>query len=176
MSFQAASLPPPTHNMPSIWRNKSALVMTKQALLPKRCIKCNAPARQTLKRNLRWHHPTVYIAILGSLLLYVILSLALSKSATVHVGLCETHLAARKRDIVITCFLVLLSFASFYFAAMTEDLNLFFVGAVIFLGGVIYGVVGTRVVAPRKIDNQYVWLTGINDNYLQEFPQWHATR
>src|SRR6185369_17496589 len=98
---------------------------------------------QTLKRNLRWHHPALYIAVLGSLLLYAILSLVLSKSAIVHVGLCETHVAARKRDIIITWFLVLLSFASFYFAVVTEDINLFFVGAIIFLGGVIYGVVRT---------------------------------
>ena len=170
MSFQAASLPPPTHNMPTIWRNKSALVMSKQALLPQRCVKCNAPTRQTLKRNLRWHHPALYVAILGSLLLYAILSMVLSKSATIHVGLCETHVAARKRDIIITWFLVLLSFASFYLAATMEDMTLVFVGAVMFLGGVIYGVVRTRVVAPQKIDDHFVWLTGVNDNYLEQFP------
>lgn len=149
--------------------------MSKRALLPKRCVKCNAPAQQTLKRNLRWHHPAIYISILGSLLLYVVLSLVLSKSATIHVGLCENHLAARKRDIIITCFLVLVSVASFYFAVVTEDMNLFFVGAIVFLGGVIYGIIQTRVVAPQKIDDHHVWLTGINDNYLQQFPHWHAT-
>lgn len=173
MSFQA---PPPTHNMPTIWRSKSALVMAKQALLPGRCVKCNAPTVHKLKRNLRWHHPAIYISILGSLLLYVVLSLVLSKSATVHVGLCETHVAARKRDIIITWFLVLLSFASFYFAAVTEDMTLVFVGALAFLGGVIYGIVRTRVVAPQKIDDHYVWLTGVNDNYLQQFPQLDVTR
>ena len=121
MSFQAASLPQPTQNVPAIWRSNSALIMSKRALLPKRCVKCNAPARQTLKRNLRWHHPAIYISILGSLLLYVVLSLVLSKSATIHVGLCENHLAARKRDIIITCFLVLVSVASFYFAVVTYE-------------------------------------------------------
>jgi len=162
--------------MPTIWRSKSALIMTKQALLPKRCVKCNAPARQTLKRNLRWHHPAIYISILGSLLLYVVLSLVLSKSATIHVGLCEAHFAARKRDLIITCFLVLLSLPSFYFAAMIEDMTLVFFGALVFLAGVIYGIVRTKVVAAKKIDDHHVWLTGINANYLQQFPQWHATR
>jgi hypothetical protein len=176
MSFQAASLPRPTQNMPTIWRSESALVMTKQALLPGRCVKCNAPTRHTLKRNLRWHHPAIYISILGSLLLYVVLSLVLSKSATIHVGLCETHAAARKRDIIISCFLVLMSFASFYFAVAAEDMNLFFVGAIVFLGGVIYGIVRTKVVAPKKIDDRFVWLTGVNDNYLRQFPYWDAAR
>lgn len=173
MTFQA---PPPTHNMPTIWRSNSALVMNKRAQLPQRCVKCNAPTQHTLKRNLRWHHSTLYISILGSLLLYLVLALVLSKSATIHVGLCETHLAARKRDIIITCFLVLVSFAGFYFAAMTEDMNLVFVGAIVFLGGVIYGIVRTKVVAPKKIDEHYVWLTGINDNYLQQFPPLHRAQ
>jgi hypothetical protein len=176
MSFQAASLPSPTHNMPTIWRSNSALVMSKQALLPGRCVKCNAPTQHTLKRNLRWHHPALYISIVGSLLLYLILALVLSKSATIHVGLCETHVAARKRDIILTCFFVLLSFASFYVAYATEDSTFLFVGAVAFLGGVIYGIVRTKVVAPQKIDDHYVWLTGVNANYLQQFPQWRAAR
>ena len=176
MSYQAACQPQPTHNMPTIWRNKSALVMSKQALLPQRCVKCNAPARQTLKRNLRWHHPAIYIAVIGSLLLYAILSLVLSKSATIHVGLCETHVTARKRDIIITWFLVLLSSAGFYFAVVTEDVTLVFVGALLFLGGVIYGIVRTRVVAPQKIDDHYVWLTGVNTDYLEQFPQWRVAR
>ena len=158
--------------MPTIWRSESALVMTKQALLPGRCVKCNAPTRHTLKRNLRWHHPALYVAILGSLLLYAILSMVLSKSATIHVGLCETHVAARKRDIIIAWFLVLLSFASFYFAVVTEDMTLVFVGVLLLLGGVIYGIVRTKVVAPQKIDDHYIWLTGINANYLQQFPNW----
>jgi hypothetical protein len=71
---------------------------------------------------------------------------------------------------------VLLSFAGFYFAAVTEDVNLFFVGAIVFLGGVIYGVIQTRVVVPKKIDDRFVWLTGVNDNYLQQFPYWHHAR
>jgi hypothetical protein len=92
------------------------------------------------------------------------------------VGLCETHAAARKRDVVITWMLVLLSFASFYFAAAAEEMSLLFVGLALFLGGVIYGIVKARVVAPQKIDDHYVWLTGLNANYLEQFPEWRAVR
>jgi hypothetical protein len=145
--------------------------MTKQAQLPERCIKCNAPTRNTLKRNLRWHHPAIYILIVAGFLFYAILALVVSKTATVHVGLCETHVAARKRDILITWLLVLLSFASFYLAVKTDEMTLLLVGVAIFLGGVIYGIVKARVVAPQKIDDHYVWLTGINTNYLQQFPE-----
>jgi hypothetical protein len=124
----------------------------------------------------QWHHPALYILIAVGVLFYVILALVLSKSATIHVGLCETHAASRKRDIFITCVLVLLSFVSFYFAVATEQMMLLFAGLMILLGAAIYGIVKARVVAPQKIDDQYVWLTGINANYLQQFPEWRASR
>jgi hypothetical protein len=173
---QEPYFPPPTQNLPTIWRSKSVLVMTKQAPLPDRCVKCNAPTQHTLKRNLRWHHPALYILIIGGFLFYVILALVLSKSATINVGLCETHAAARKRDILITWVLVLLSFACFYLAATTEAMSLLFVGLALFFGGVIYGIVKARVVAPQKIDDHYVWLTGLNANYLEQFPEWKTSR
>ena len=173
MTFQA---PPPTHNVPTIWRSKSVLVMTKRAPLPERCVKCNAPARQTLKRNLRWHHPALYLVIFGGVLLYFILSLVLNKSATIHVGLCETHVAARRRDILITSVLVLLSFGSFFLAATAEDMTFLFVGLFVLLGATIYGIVMTRVVAPQRIDDHYVWVTGIDAEYLKQFPEWLAAR
>jgi hypothetical protein len=72
--------------------------------------------------------------------------------------------------------LVLLSLANFYFAVAADEMSLLFVGLILFLGAVIYGIVKARVVAPQKIDDHYVWLTGVNANYLQQFPEWHTTR
>ena len=150
--------------------------MTKQAPLPQRCVKCNAPTQHTLKRNLRWHHPALYVLIVVGFLFYAILAMVLSKTATINVGLCETHAAARKRDIVITWMIVLLSFGSFYFAAAAEEMGFLLVGVVLLLGAIIYGSLKTRVVAPQKIDDHYVWLTGLDANYLEQFPEWHAAR
>jgi hypothetical protein len=75
---------------------------------------------------------------------------------------------------VITWALVLLSFACFYLAAVAEDENLRLEGVVLLLGSAIYGVVKTRVVAPQKIDDHFVWLSGVNGNYLDEFPEWRG--
>ena len=176
MTSQGVYFPPPTHNVPTIWRNKSLLVMNKQAQLPNRCVKCNEPTPRTLKRNLRWHHPAIYILIFGGVLFYVILALVLSKTATINVGLCETHAAARKRDMVITWMLVLLSFGISYFALASDVMGFLLLGVAVFLGAVIYGVVKTRVVAPQKIDDHHVWLTGLNSQYLEQFPEWRAAR
>jgi hypothetical protein len=150
--------------------------MTKQAPLPQRCVKCNAPTQHTLKRNLRWHHPALYILVVVGVLFYAIFSMVLSKTATINVGLCETHTAARRRDILITWLGVLLSFAVFYFGVAGEAMGLVFAAVALLLGAIIYGSVKTRVVAPQKIDDHYVWLTGLNANYLEQFPEWHAAR
>lgn len=176
MSSQQPYFPPPTHGLPTIWQSKSVLVMAKQAPLPDRCVKCNAPTQHKLKRSLRWHHPLLYVVIFGGVLFYVILALLLSKTATINVGLCETHAASRKRDILITWIAVVLSFACFYFAISMEALGFFFVGLILFFGAVIYGSIKARVVAPKKIDDEYVWLTGVDDDYLQQFPEWHPAR
>jgi len=57
-------LPPPP-SMAGVWRDNKTLVMTKDALLPDQCVKCNAPAHGfKLKRKLTWHHPALYLIIL----------------------------------------------------------------------------------------------------------------
>src|SRR5882762_3300178 len=73
--------PPPT--IGGIWRDSSTLVMTKDASLPDRCVKCNAPANGLrLKRRLAWHSPVLYLLIVLAVLIYVILAGILSKRAT----------------------------------------------------------------------------------------------
>ena len=71
---------------------------------------------------------------------------------------------------------MLLSFASFYFAVAAEQMSFLLVGLTLFFSAVIYGIVKTRVVAPQKIDEHHVWLTGLNTNYLAQFPEWRAVR
>jgi hypothetical protein len=150
--------------------------MTKQSLLPDRCVKCNAPTNYKLKRNLRWHHPAIYILIFVGFLFYFIIAMVLSKTATINVGLCETHSSGRKKAILITWLLVLLSLASFVSAVAFEQAILFLVGLALFLGALIYGIAKARVVAPKKIDDHYVWLNGVDANYLDQFPEWRAER
>jgi len=174
MTPQQPYFPPPTHGLNTIWRNNSVLVMTKEALLPNRCIKCNAPADEQLKRKLTWHHPALYLLALASLLIYIVVALVVRKTATVNVGLCEDHSSARRRNILINWALGLTSVAGFTAAVMFEDGSLAVLGAVLLLATAIYGIVTLRVVVPTKIDDYFVWLKGINGSYLQEFPEWRG--
>ncbi len=166
--------PPPTVGMPGsgVWRDKSVLVMSKDAQLPNRCIKCNEPTNGRLKRKLTWHHPAIYILILIAWLVYLIVALIVRKRATVGVGLCEEHCAKRRKNLLITWSLVLLGVAGFILAMIEEDGTYALIGALLLLSGIIYGIVFARIVAPSKIDDKFVWLKGVNKDYLNLLPQW----
>jgi hypothetical protein len=175
MTPQQPYFPPPTHGLNTVWRNNSVLVMTKEALLPNRCIKCNAPAEEQLKRRLTWHHPALYLLALASILIYVVVAMVVRKTATVNVGLCEQHSAVRKRNILITLALGFASIASFVAAISFQDSNLAALGGLLLLVTAIYSIVTLRVVVPTKIDNYFVWLKGVDANYLQQFPEWRGS-
>lgn len=174
MTPQQPYFPPPTHGMNTVWRNNSVLVMTKEALLPNRCVKCNAPADEQLKRKLTWHHPALYLLALASLLIYAVVAMIVRKTATVNIGLCEDHSSARRRNISITWALGLASVAGFVVAVMIEDGTFAVLGIFLLLATAIYGIATLRVVAPTKIDDYFVWLKGINADYLQQFPEWRG--
>ena len=165
--------PPPSFGGHGVWRDRSTLVMDKNATLPDRCVKCNEPAfGQRLKRKLSWHHPAIYLIILVALLIYLVVAMVLRKTANVEVGVCERHMKARRRSILITWGAVVLSFILFYFAALRDDGSIALFGMALLVGAVIYGIITIRLVAPSKIDDRFVWLRGVNKEYLNELPAW----
>ena len=159
----------------SVWRQNSVLIMTRHALLPNRCIKCNDPAKRKLRRNLSWHHPALYLVIFGGVWVYVVLALIFRKSATIEVGFCENHSALRRRDIIITWLLGLLAVGSFFLATQLGDLTLAGTGGLLILSAAIYGIVRVKVVTPTKIDDNLIWLRGFDRNYLDDLPEWHRS-
>lgn len=175
-SAQQPYFPPATHGMPSMWRTKSILVMTKEALLPGRCVKCNAYAEERLKRKLTWHHPALYLLIIVSVLIYAIVAMVVRKTATVNVALCPEHFAARKKHLAITWALGLLCVACFAVAILSDELISVVLGIALVIATPIYGIVTLRVVTPARIDEHLVWLRGVNADYLQELPEWRGAR
>jgi hypothetical protein len=174
MTPQQPYFPPPMHGLQTIWRDKSTLVMTKEALLPNRCVKCNEPTGERLKRKLTWHHPAIYLTVLISILVYVVIALVVRKSATVNVGLCEEHLNSRRRNLAITWVVGIAGVLCLPLAIMFDDATFVLIALVLLFATAIYGVVTLRIVVPAKIDNHFVWLKGVNADYLQDFPQWNG--
>ena len=166
-------LPPPPSTA-GIWRDKSTLVMTKDAPLPDSCVKCNAPANGLrLKRKLAWHTPILYLAIFFAVLLYAILAAVLSKRATVYLGLCAEHLQRRRRRMAAGWLLVAVALMLFVGGIGYEYTDMILIGMALLLGAGLWLVIVARTVTVKKIDDRFVWLKGINSDYLAQFPVWH---
>ena len=174
---EAAQVTFPGGESQGIWRRDKMLVMHKKAILPDRCVKTNQPTTRKLKRSLTWHHPAIFLAILANLLIYLILALALRKTAVIYIGLSEEHYERRKRNIWIAWGLFLLGVSLFFGAAVSMSpgsnellvLGLIF-GPIIIVIAALWGIYGCRVVYPKKIDNDYVYLKGVCEDYLAQFP------
>jgi hypothetical protein len=166
--------PPPSIGMPGVgvWRDGATLVMTKDAHLPDRCVKCNAFTNGRLKRKFAWHHPAIYILIFVALLVYFIVAMVTRKRATIEVGLCEEHRAKRRTYIWITWLLALGGVAGFVLAIGANDGTPALIGLLLLFSAIVFGVITTRVTYPSKIDDRFVWLKGVNADYLNQLPPW----
>ncbi len=160
-----------------LWRQGNVLVMRKGSQLPARCVKSNQPTDRRLKRNLYWHHPAIYLTILLHILIYVILALILRKTATIYVGLSDEWFAKRHRAMFIGWFLVLASIGMFVAGVATVDRSETFpwmlvASPLVFLGGAIYGLLAARMIAAKRISDDYVWLKGVHPSFLADLPEW----
>jgi hypothetical protein len=166
--------PPPSTLSPNsgVWRSGSNLVLSFDAVLPLRCVKCNAFTTGRLTRKYSWHHPALYLILLVALLVYLIVAAILRKRATIEVGLCEDHQAKRKYAILTTVLLVLLGLGGFALAIAIEDGTPAFIGFLLLVTSLIFGLFATRVGYPTKIDERFVWLKGFSKDYLETFPSW----
>jgi len=120
--------PPPSYGTAGVWRDKSTLVMSKDAQLPDRCVKCNEPTVERLKRRLSWHHPAIYLIVLVALLIYLIVAMVTRKRATIEIGLCEEHQAKRRRNLMIAWGLALLGVIGLVLGIGMEDGTYAFIG------------------------------------------------
>ena len=157
-----------------VWRDKSTLVMSRDAVLPMRCVKCNVATSGRLKRKMSWHHPALFILLLVAWLIYLIVAMIVRKSATVELGICDLHRARRRSFILITWLAVVLGFAGIFLGLMANEGTPALFGVFLLLAGIIFGLIAVRVTAPSRIDDQFVWLTGVNKDYLNQLPQWPA--
>lgn len=178
-SPQAPSMPPVMSSTlqpmkGGLWREGNLLVMHKEATLPDRCVKSNQPCQRRLRRNLSWHHPAISLSILAGVLIYIILAAILTKKATIQIGLSDEWFSRRRRRIATAWVIVLAGLAMVVlgFSAQNYSVSplLVFGGFISPLIGLIFGTLTARMVAPKRITDQYVWIKGVHPDFLAELP------
>ena len=127
-------------------------------------------AAVSLVQKYRWHNPLVYIALISPLI-YIILAAVLSQNATVDVPLCRRHLEDKKntgRNLLLTgaaAAVGIFVLGSFGYVGLAI---LLFLGAIIGLP-IAYNHL-YKPLQISKIENDYVYLKGADEEYISQFP------
>jgi len=165
-----------------VWRAGNDLIMSRDGVLPDRCMKCNEPANGLrLKRKLSWHPQGYFLLVLISPLLYIIVAMIVRKTATVRFPLCPAHRRRRRRMIGLGWLLALGAFpvgiacsmlASHVQGPLLDPIALGGVGlaVVMVIAGLIVGFTGARLASTTKIDKQYVWLSKLGPEFVASLP------
>src|SRR5205085_3670359 len=131
-----------------LWRSDRLLVMSREATLPDRCVKCNAPAHgQRLRRNLYWHSSYLYLLLLLNLLIYLIVAIIVRKRAKVEIGLCDSHRHQRWLAITLAWFGFLGGIGMLIAGAANDWPVLGLLGLPILLGGLVIGAIKGPVIS-----------------------------
>jgi hypothetical protein len=143
-----------------VWRDGAVLVLSREALLPGRCVRCNEPAEEPTKsRRVYWHSPWIYLLIIINLLIYLVVALIVRKKAVVAPGLCSAHKRRRLVGIAMAWTLLLAGIAL-----------LFIGGTLVIVAALVVSVSVARVLRPKRIDAQYVRLKGCGVAFLDSMP------
>ena len=158
-----------------IWRSGKQLVTSLDAVLPPRCVKCNARTEGwPIKRKLYWHPPAVYLALLLNVIVYIIVAVVTRKRGVAVVSICQLHRSARRNVIIISWLLALGGFAAGVTGIVQQSAWIGGIGGVAFLGGLIFGLVRGRLIVARKISKEHMWLGGCGGEFLAGFPEWNG--
>src|SRR5262245_15383448 len=160
-----------------LWRQGDLLIMHKRAPLPDICLKSNQPATRRLKRILTWHHPAIYLTILLHVFVYAIVALILRKTATIHIPLTEEWIAIRWRRMIFSWSTIGLSVLLFAASLLVIDQQTWaplalIASILLFLGAAIYGLLSCRLVSPKRMTDDYIWLKGVHADFLNRLEPW----
>jgi len=156
----------------TIWRDGKILVTTRRAVLPARCVKCNVPVDgPPMNRTMRWHHPAILVLLLVNILLYLVIALIAQKTGYIQVSLCAEHRKRRRYHILGAWIMAGTGIAALVLA-LQQNLYLILAGILLLIGAAIWGIIGAAILKPKRIDENFMWLRGAGEPFLQTLPEW----
>ena len=159
-----------------IWSDYNLLVLRKDAELPDRCIACNEPAEgRRWTQKFYWHSPVFYLLIIVNILIYVLVAVIVRKSAQLSLGICERHQRQRTTALIVGWTTFALAILGFVIATQLRDATVavaIIASLALFFVGILYAIFRRQLVSPKRIDKNFVWLKGVNLDYVVEYPEW----
>ena len=161
-----------------VWRQGDRVVATRESDLGDACVKCGAAADGwRWNKTVYWHEPWLFVLIFfPGLLIYLIVALALRKSAKVSAGLCPAHRARRNRGLMIATALTILGAGGIVGGIVVSAESRrggewgvlgVLAGFALLIAAVVVANTMARVLTPKKIDAHYAWYGGAGEGYLR---------
>jgi len=152
-----------------LFRDGEILVAKDGTLFPDRCVRCNEVTDGfRFRKTFHWHLPAWYALVLLSLFIYVVVALVVRKKASFELALCPRHRSRRQWGFAIGFGLPIVAFM--LMMATEENLVAFWAFLLALLVGVVVGIIGTRVLTCKKIDDGYAYLKGAHPQFLASLP------
>ena len=157
-----------------VWRSGRTMVMREDAELPDRCVKTNVPADgHQVQIRLGWHHPALYLLLLWGVIPYFIVAAFVRTSVTVRVGVSKDAFNSTRRWYIAFWLLVAGALGMCLAAIYLTSLLLWVVLALLVAAVVVY-LSGARIVWATRMGHGYVWIDGVNRDYLASLPEWRG--
>lgn len=172
---QSAALAPPLERSAgpeNCWRDGPDLLARPHADLPCYCVKCGEPAADYRKRSFYWHSPWLYLLILVQMLVYLVVALIVRKQGHHQVGLCATHQGQRRRFILMAWLSLLPLFGGF----VVESGPALLLGLLAFFVMLFWGLIGMRILKPRRITSELAVYSGVSPRLLARLPHYPYRR
>jgi dolichol kinase len=107
-------------------------------------------------------------------LIYILVALVARKNAKINPGLCANHRKRRYLAIGLGWTGIILG-ALFAVVGGINDIPAFLLFGIVFLlGSSIAGLIFARIVFPKKIDKEFVFLKGCGNDFLDSLPDFKA--
>jgi hypothetical protein len=154
-----------------IWSDGKNLVFHEKAELPDRCLTCNAQASGIrLKKSLRWNHPAWFVvALLGG-----VYALSAVEQARVSIGFCHSHFLRRRIWWAAAASSCVASVMLLFLGRVDDSIirTVVMAGAtILFIASIVFSFLAKEYIQLKKIREGYVWLGGVDKEYLAQFPK-----
>ncbi len=155
---------------PGVWRDGDTIVAHSGATLPYCCVKCGGAAVGPSKmKKFWWHHPGLF-ALAFSPVIYAIVALCIRKQGSASFALCAAHRRSKRNGVLGACTLMGLSLIPFGVAIVDDWSVGAAVGLLLLVSGLIWLVIATKTLRPRKIEGQFLYLKGAGETFLMNLP------
>ncbi|MGH9774774.1 MAG: hypothetical protein ACRD50_07480 [Candidatus Acidiferrales bacterium] len=160
------------HVPTGIWKDGSTLIVGRMAQMPPQCIRCGAPATQTLPIKYGWLKPFHYVWILFGALPFVIVAMIVMKRMTIALPLCDAHRQQRKSRLTLGWVLALLGFVFMFLPLALADSNPglaglgFLLGLAAFFAGIIIVSLASKLIRPSFIGKDYGAFIKVSPQFL----------